>query len=275
MNKINYKYTFIIYILLNSFFIFSCHSKDKELTIAGDACTVPLAQKLADAFTQKTGVKVNIQAAGCATGIYKAVLGEVDIGVSTHDVDKSSLPAGTTVKVIAKAPTILIVNKKNPINNLSISQVKDLISGKIENWKSLGGKDIKIKNVFLQTCTVDTFAKKTSPVGKNIERIYPKESNYGVEATNNLVTEYEEAIGLQIFGYQGDDVKILKIDGELPDESTFPRKYGYYQDYSIIIKGRPKGNSKAFLDFALSDEGQDIAASLKHIKIEEKVNSPG
>jgi len=93
-----------------------------------------LAQKLADAFTQKTGIKVKIESEGCVTGIYKASESKVDIELSTLEVNKDSLSIGTTVKIFAKAPTVLLVNKNNPVNNLTLNQVKDIISGKIKNW---------------------------------------------------------------------------------------------------------------------------------------------
>src|SRR3989338_1092733 len=56
----------------------------EAISILGDPCTAPLAKKLGDAFTKKTGTVVNVEAAACAAGIYKASNGLVDIGVSTR-----------------------------------------------------------------------------------------------------------------------------------------------------------------------------------------------
>lgn len=238
-----------------------------RITIAGDPCTVPLARKLAAAYTKKTGVNVNIQSAGCATGIHKAISGEADIGVSTHEVNPKAVPEDATVKVIAKAPTVILVNKSNPVNNLSIRQVKDILAGKIGNWKDVGGKDMDIQNVLLQPCTTSIFSKKTAPFGASIKKIFPETKGDPVEGTNILVEENEGALGLQIYGYESESVKVLTIDGELPNMADFPGKYGYYQDYSVIIDGKPEGNIKAFLDFAMSDEGREIIASMKHIGV--------
>lgn len=239
----------------------------ETITIAGDPCTVPLAEKLGQAFTRKTGTEVKVESAGCANGIYKASTGDVNIGVSTHEVDIKSLPLGTTNTVIAKAPTIILVNKANPVNNLTLQQVKDILSGKIKNWRDVGGKDLEIKNVLLQPCTTAIFAKRTVAYGSDINRLVPEKKGNPVTGTNKLVEENEGAMGLQICGYESPNVKVLTIDGYLPDESTFPAKYGFYQDYNVIVKGEPAGNVKAFIDFAMSPEGQEIVSSMKHIKV--------
>lgn len=239
----------------------------ETITIAGDPCTVPLAEKLGEAFTKKTGTEVKVESAGCANGIYKASTGDVNIGVSTHEVDLKSMPLGTTNTVIAKAPTIILVNKANPINNLTLQQVKDILAGKIKNWKFVGGKDLEIRNVLLQPCTTAIFGKKTAPYGSDINRLVPEKKGNPVTGTNKLVAENEGAMGLQICGYESADVKVITIDGYLPDENTFPAKYGFYQDYNVITKGEPAGSVKAFIDFALGTEGQDIVSSMKHIKV--------
>lgn len=263
MKKLIYMFVYIILFVVSAY----SGAYAETITIAGDPCTVPLAEKLGEAFTKKTGIQVKVESAGCANGIYKASTGDVNIGVSTHEVELKSLPLGTTNTVIAKAPTIVLVNKTNPVNNLTLQQIKDILSGKIKNWKDVGGKDMEIKNVLLQPCTTTIFSKKTAAFGADIKRLVPEKKGNPVTGTNKLVEENEGAMGLQIYGYESPNVKVLTIDGYLPDESTFPAKYGFYQDYNVIVKGEPTGNTKAFIEFALSPEGQGVVASMKHIRV--------
>ena len=239
----------------------------EAITVAGDPCTVPLAKKLGAAFTRKTGKSVEIDGAACASGIYRASKGEVDVGVSTHEVVLTYLPAGTVNTVIAKAPTVVVVNKSNPVNDLKLQQLKDILSGKIKNWKEVGGSDMEIKNVLLQPCTTTIFAKRSAPFGKEIKRLAPEKPGNPVEGTNKLVEENEGAMGLQIYGYEGSNVKVLTIDGYLPDEKTLSAKYDFYQDYNVVTRESANSDVKAFVDFALSPEGQEIVASLKHIGV--------
>ena len=252
------------------FFSFLCLQSAmaaETITIAGDPCTVPLAKKLGAAFAKKTGIVVDVDGASCGSGIYKASQGDVDVGVSTHEVVLAYLPAGTVNTVIAKAPTVVVVNKNNPVNDLKLKQLKGILSGNIKNWKEVGGSDMEIKNVLLQPCTTTIFAKRSAPFGKDIKRLTPEKPGNPVEGTNKLVEENEGAMGLQIYGYEGPDVKVLTIDGLLPDAKTFPSKYDFYQDYNVVTRESASRDTKAFVDFALSPEGQEIVASLKHIGV--------
>ena len=239
----------------------------EAISILGDPCTAPLAKKLGDAFTKKTGTVVNVEAAACAAGIYKASNGLVDIGVSTHEVVLSYLPDGTVNTVIAKAPTVVLVHKNNPVNDLKLQQLKDILAGKIRNWKEVGGNDLEIKNVLLQPCTTTIFSKTSAPFGKGIKRLTPDKPMNPVAGTNKMVESDEGAMGLQIYGYESADVKVLTVDDLLPDEKTFPAKYKFYQDYNVVTRTNADSDTKAFVDFAVSPEGQEIVASMKHIRI--------
>ncbi|MDO8261755.1 MAG: substrate-binding domain-containing protein [Gallionella sp.] len=237
------------------------------VTISGDPCTAPLAQKLGEAFTKKTGKDVKIETAACASGIYKASQGDVNIGVSTHEVVLAYLPTGTVNTVIAKAPTVVLVNQKNPVNDLKLQQLKDILSGKIKNWKEVGGNDLEIQNVLLQPCTTTIFPKRSAPFGKDIKRLTPEKPGNPVAGTNKMVEENEGAMGLQIYGYESTSVKVLTIDGYLPDGKTFPSKYDFYQDYNVVTRTDANSDTKAFVSFALSPEGQEVVVSLKHIGV--------
>lgn len=237
------------------------------VTITGDPCTVPLAEKLGAAFTKKTGAEVKVESASCGAGIYKASKGLVSVGVSTHEVVLSYLPEGTENTVIAKAPTVVLVNKANPVNDLKLQDLKDILSGKIRNWKEVGGNDLEIKNVLLQPCTTTIFPKRSAPFGKDIKKLTLDKPGNPVAGTNKLVEENEGAMGLQIYGYESPGVKVVTVDGYLPDSKTFPSKYDFYQDYNVVTKAGASSDTKAFIDFALSPEGQEIVASLKHIGV--------
>lgn len=240
---------------------------DEAISVLGDPCTAPLAKKLGEAFTKKTGKNVKVEAEACAAGIYKASQGEVNVGVSTHEVVLSYLPEGTVNTIIAKAPTVVLVNRNNPVNDLKLKQLKDILAGRIKNWKEVGGNDLEIKNVLLQPCTTTIFSKSTAPFGKDIKRLTPDKPMNPVEGTNKLVEANEGAMGLQIYGYESADVKVLTVDGQLPDEKSFPAKYKFYQDYNVVTRDNASSDTRAFVDFALSPEGQEIVAALKHIRV--------
>lgn len=239
----------------------------ETITIAGDPCTVPLAEKLGEAFTKKTGTDVKVSSSGCMSGVFKVSNGEVNIGVSTQNMDPKALPAGTTNTIIAKAPIVMIVNKANPVNNLTLAQLKGILSGRIKNWKAVGGKDIEIKNVMLQPCVMMTMSKQASAYGSDIKKLAPEKKGNPVTGSNRMVESDAAAIGQQLYGYESGNVKVVTIDGYLPDEKPFPGKYGFYEDYNVVTNEAPATAVKAFVDFAMSPEGQAIVSSMKHIRM--------
>jgi len=238
------------------------------LTLAGDPCSVPLAQKLAEAYSNKNkAFKIELQTFGCTQGVYKASSGKVDIGVSTQNGLSSNTPKGGYNTVIAKSPIILIAHQSNPVDNLSYEQLQGIMSGDIRNWKEVGGKDMEIGNVMLQPCVRNTMTKQVVPVSKDIVRLKPGKKVNPVTHTNVMVASNKGAIGQQIYGYESEDVKVLTIDGVLPDENTFPTQYGFYQDYNIITHGEPTGAIKDYINFAYTDEGKSIIKAMHHIPV--------
>ncbi len=238
------------------------------LTLAGDPCSVPLAQKLAEAYSIKnTAFKIELQTFGCTQGVYKASSGKVDIGVSTQNGLSSNTPKGGFNTVIAKSPIVLIVHRSNPVNNLTYEQLQGIMSGAIRNWKEVGGNDLEIGNVMLEPCVRETMARHVVPMGKDIVRLKPGKKVNPVTHTNIMVAHNKGAIGQQIYGYESDDVKVLTIDGILPNAKTFPQQYAFYQDYNVVSHGKPDGMVKDFINFAYSDEGKSIIKSMHHIPV--------
>jgi len=238
------------------------------LTLAGDPCSIPLARKLAEAYSARNAAfMVELQTFSCTQGVYKAASGKVDIGVSTHNGLSSNLPKGGFNTVIAKSPIVLIVNQSNPVNNLSYEQLQGIMSGKIKNWKDVGGADLEIGNVMLEPCVRNTMAKYVIPVSNDIVRLTSGKKVNPVTYTNIMVAGNKGAIGQQIYGYESKDVKVLTIDGFLPDEKTFPSQYRFYQGYNIITHGKPKGAIKDYINFAYTDEGKSIIKSMNHIPL--------
>jgi phosphate transport system substrate-binding protein len=239
-----------------------------QIKIAGDPCTIPLAKKLGEAFTQKTGVEVVAAQGKCRTGVSEVLGGKADIGVSTFNFGDDQLDKSLVDAVVGKAPIILIVNKSNPVNNITNDQLKGILAGNIRNWKELGGKDMEIKNVILAPCVTETMSYQAEHLGHDINKLKPEKPANPVAQTNELIEQDEAAIGPQLFGSQTPGVKVLTIDGVLPDEKTLGTKYAYFENYNMITKGAPTGAVKEYIEFAQSPEGERIQASMKHVPLQ-------
>jgi phosphate transport system substrate-binding protein len=243
-------------------------SAGEIITVAGDPCTIPLMEKLAEAFArQDSGTFFSISSGPCMSGVTKVSNGEVKIGVSTQNMETP--PEGCKKVVIARAPIVMIVNKKNKVRNLSLGQLKKIFSGEITNWKELGGKNLPIRLVMLEPCVMTTLSKQVCHYGESIEarKVLPFVRVNAVKDTNKLVEEEVAALGQTLYGYESSQVRVLTIDGYLPSAQNFPSNYRLYEDYNVITLGEPEGKVKEFIDFALSPQGQEIVSSLRHIPV--------
>ena len=257
-------FVLLVFLALSSVRVFAV----TPLTIAGDPCSLPLVMKLAEAYAKKDkSFRAEAKQVGCMMGVYLAANGEAEIGVSTQNGLTSNLPKKGRNHILAKAPIVLVVNKANPVNGISYEQLQGIYSGKIKNWKDLGGKDLEIENVMLAPCVRYTMSKKVAVYDKGITRLVPEKKGNPVMGTNTMVLENEGAIGQQLYGYESEDLKVLSVDGVYPAEDTVPGEYPYFEEYNFVTRGRPSGAVKAFLDFALSEEGRAVIRSLKHVPV--------
>ena len=126
---------------------------------------------------------------------------------------------------------------------------------------------MEIKNVMLAPCVKHTMSKKVIKYGKSIPKLLPGKKVNPVKHTNVMVSENVGAMGQQLYGYETDDVKVLSIDGILPNEKTVPGKYTFYEEYNIVTKVNPDNSIKKFIEFVKSDEGRKIIVSMKHVPI--------
>lgn len=259
-------------LFLFALFIIICNpavgTTGEKVHIGGDPCSLPLMKKLVEAYvkTKNKDFKAEFSTVGCMMGVYMAANEQFDIGVSTQNGLQSNLPKGAGLSVIGKAPIVLIVNKANPVNDISYNNLQGIFSGKIKNWKELGGNDVEIKNVMLEPCVRHTLSKKVLPYGEEINKLVPGKKVNPVLHTNKLVAENNGAIGQQLYGYENDFIKVLTVDGVLPDEKTITSgEYPFFEEYNIVTKGKPEGEIQELILFAKSAEGKKVMQSMKHV----------
>ncbi len=113
------------------------------ITIAGSTSVAPLMEKLVDEYKSlNPNVKAEIQQTGSSAGITSVLEGTADIGMSSRELsteEKSKL----SEKIIALDGIAVIVNKENPIDELSIDDVKHIFTGTVVNWSEVGSNNEK------------------------------------------------------------------------------------------------------------------------------------
>jgi ABC-type phosphate transport system substrate-binding protein len=214
----------------------------------------------------------------------KLLAGEVDLVLSvplsaeqqaavdnTPDFDLISVP-------IALEGFVFIVNPENPVQSLSISQIQDIYSGKITNWKEVGGDDAEIiayqRNHDSGSQTYMTEFMGDTPLMKAPEERMPGTMGFMM----TLISNYDNskyAIGYSVYSYaaaaqeEAGNVRFLAIDGVLPSRETLSN--GSYslssKTYAFYNANNPNPLVKELADNLITEEGQKIVADAGYIPL--------
>jgi len=239
---------------------------EKKILINGSTSVQPLIEELASAYKEKhPGAIIDIQSGGSGVGIKSAIEGVVDIGMSSRELksDEKMLKEFR----IATDGIAVILNPENPINDLTIEQLKKIYTGEITNWKEVGGKDA--------TITVVTREEGSGTRGAFTELIGVEEilnSSITQGSTGGVMTAVgsdENAIGYASYGSvkNSANLKIISIDGiPCDEENIYSGAYKISRPFLMVTKEEPTGIAKDFIDFILSDEGQQIVEDNNYLK---------
>ncbi|MCL2513850.1 MAG: substrate-binding domain-containing protein [Oscillospiraceae bacterium] len=171
---------------------------------------------------------------------------------------------------IAKDGFVFITHKDNPVDSLSVEQIQDIYSGKIANWKDVGGDDLDIKAYQREENSGSQTAMEQL-VMQGKEMIPPIETMV-IEFMGGLVeavAEYKNgpsSIGYTYYYYinnlyKNDNIKVLKIDGIEPaNDKLASGEYPFSTNYYAVMRGdEPEGSPARLLrDFLISPLGQDV-----------------
>ncbi len=248
-----------------------------KLEISGSTSMQELVEKLGEAFMAKNaGVTVNVQGGGSSVGVQNVIDGLSDIGDASRAL-KDEEKAELTEHVIAQDGVAIIVNPANTgVTGLTAAQVADIFSGKVTNWKDVGGKDADIIVITREASsgTREAFVKlfgleSTDTAGNTVVNITDKAlecNDNGSMMTN--VSGKEAAIGYCSLGSLNDTVTALKIDGvEATAENVKSDTYKYWRPFVMATKGDGSELAQAFLDFVYGPDGQAVVSE-KYIPVE-------
>lgn len=237
---------------------------DGTLKVGGSTTIQPLTQTAADKLMSlNKGLSISIAGGGSGEGIKGANAGTFNIGSVSRDLeaaDKKDYPDLKSYD-IGSDGIVVIINPKNKVDDLSKQQVIDIFTGKIKNWKEVGGAD---EAIFIQTResgsgTLTAFEelalKKKAKVATTAT---PHNSNGLIK---EAVSKNTNAIGFLSMGYVDKSVKATKIEGVSPLKSkALSREWPYVRGLNVVTKGYPAGLTAKFINYLRSTEGQAIVA---------------
>ena len=275
--------------VLGSIFIGSRGGKEGAVNVVGSTSIQPFAEMLAQEFhKRRPQYYVEVQGGGSTAGIEAVRNGIADIGTCSRELKPDEQFES---RVIAKDGLAIIVHWSNPVSDLTSRQIRDMFTGRITNWKDVGGKDQPIRLISREegSGTREAFQKLvlekkparpatgstgTQPASgasgahvpsdvRRPEDPKPRISRKALTQESNgavreLVKNDACAIGYMSLGLVSGEAKILKVDGVMPQTSSVTDgTYPLVRPFLFVLKKGELGEgTQRFIDFVLSEDGQ-------------------
>lgn len=241
-----------------------------KISIVGSTSVQPLAQELADKYNESNSqIKIDIQGVGSTAGVKAVNDGTCDIGTSSRELKEEEKAWNLTQTVIALDGIAVIINPNNTVEDLTIDQISQIYKGEIKNWSELGGdnKEIIVVNREAGSGTLGAFQEIMKLEKKEGDKTVSLVVNDALVANGNgavmaNVAGKDNAIGYMSMGMvDKTKVKKVKIDGiEATEENTKAGKYPISRPFLMLTKSNANKETKDFIDFILSNEGQKLVS---------------
>lgn len=208
-----------------------------------------------EAFTQATGIKVNVKTASSGSCTYRLITGNCDIASSARKLYRRHAVYGYTETAFCKDPIAVIARTECGVKNLSQEELQDIFAGDIKNWKEVGGADLPILVIVPGTKTAahKNFRRQVMKRKDIAHDFMAYDSTMVIEAVKYFPCGSVSFISQGAAG-QHKELTTLKIDGLSPTDKEYP----YYQEFYYVTKGEPTGKVKKFIDFTFSEAGKEI-----------------
>ncbi len=213
-------------------------------------------------FEQKTGIRFDaVGFQGSGKGISAVMNGKVSIGGTSRRLTMLEKQRKPFFQVIGYDAIAVYVNEKNFVQTLAREELKGIFSGKIRDWKAVGGRKGGITAVTeipaSERATISEFAVMAMdhvPFGPARQIEKPHDCIV-------YVSTDESAISPASLAFKTAGAKIVAIDGVLPtDENVMSGRYLLSRPLVLVTKNFPAGDVKRFFEFMLSPDGQEIVS---------------
>lgn len=247
------------------------------VTIKGSDTMVILVQRWTETFPDKTKVQFQVTGGGSGTGISALINGTTDICSSSRPMKPSEVKQirekyqynGLEIRV-ARDGIAVYLNDNNPVQNLTIGQVKRIFTGEITNWKELGGNDAKIV-LYSRENNSGTYEFFKEHVLQKQDFASQTQHMVGTGALVNAISKDPNAIGFGGIAYAS-GVKPAALAFNESSRYVFPNEQeilsGNYPVSRLLyfyMKERPNGITKEFIDWIISKDGQAVVSEVGYL----------
>ena len=260
-------------ILFMSLFLAGCSQNREKITIVGSSALQPLIEQAGnDYHLAHMSSNIVVQGGGSGTGLSQVQAGAVEVG--TSDVFAETQKGIDAKKLedypVAVVGIVPIANKGVGVKNLSTKQLSDIFTGKIKNWRQVGGKNqsIIVINRSRGSGTRSTFEDLVLN-GKEAINSQEQDSNGTVK---KIVNSTPGTISYISFPYANDqNIQKISINNIQPDNRNIPtNKWPLWSYEHMYTKGKPNKATAAFIKYVLSKKVQkDLVPKIGYISVHE------
>jgi phosphate transport system substrate-binding protein len=287
----------ILPIVLSFFLLTACFSSRAEtdsqnavyyIDNKGSDTIVNLALAWAEKYqSEHPTVSIAVTGGGSGTGIAALINKTTNIANASRQIKAEEVAEANKNGVdpvehtIARDAIAVIVNPNNPISQLTMQQISDIYSGKINNWSEVGGEERPIVRLSreVNSGTHVYFLETVVRMGNSDNKIFFSTDTLLLPSSEGIVSEVRQnpnAIGYDGLGYVPKDLKMIAIAPKddqpyiLPSIATVNDKsYPIARDLYMYTNGEPTGVLQEYLDWILSPEAQQIVADQGFVPVEQ------
>ncbi|WP_125710252.1 phosphate ABC transporter substrate-binding protein PstS family protein [Lacticaseibacillus porcinae] len=245
-------------------------SSGESITAVGSSALQPLVEAAAEQYqSDNLGVFINVQGGGSGTGLSQIQQGAVQIGNSDlFAEEKSGIQAKKLVDHrVAVVGITPIVNKKVGVKNLTVTQLRQLFTGEITNWKQVGGKNLPVVvvNRAQGSGTRATFERWVM----NGRQPMAAQEQDSTGMVRSIVASTPGAVSYVAFSYVDNTVMAPSLDGVTPtDQHVTTNAWPIWSYEHMYTKGQPTGLTKKFLAYIQSPKMQTkLVAKMGYIPV--------
>jgi phosphate transport system substrate-binding protein len=251
-------------------------AEDKNIRVDGSTTVGPIAKALAEHYTrQNPEVNITISESGSGNGAKRLMNGECDVADMSRFMKTGEMKAAVNNGIMPVAHVVAVdgiaitVHPANPVQKLTLDQVRDIYAGKITNWKQVNGPDVQIVKISRDTNsgTFETFNQlvmRDARISADTEKVGSNGQ------AHRRVSSTPAAIGYVGMGFVDRKVKPLPINGVEPNDRTIATgKYPIARPLFMFTNGYPPMGTHlhGFVTLYLTPKGEEIIRDLGFVPV--------
>jgi len=255
----------------------------QQLSIKGSDTMVHLVSTWAEEFMKNNpNIDISVTGGGSGTGIAAIINGTTDICAASRGMKEKEIKLAQQSNItpneiaVARDGIVMVVNPENPVSTLTTDQLRLIFTGKVTNWKDVGGADAPII-VLSRESSSGTFVFFQEHVLNKEDYTPSARLLPGTSALVQAVVSDRYAIAYVGLGFAAEaegNVKTLAIQAEGQDAAVLPTEesvrageYSISRPLFFYTNGQPKDVSQQFIDYCLSPAGQKIVKETGYVPV--------